>query len=73
MVKEQITPQAVKEKSDLDFSKKKKGTVLSHDDIKFYQTMEMVLSILNTCTMRCPSHLNIRTYSCQTTASERNA
>lgn len=40
MVKEQITPQAVKEKSDLDFSKKKKGTELSHDDIKFYQTME---------------------------------
>ena len=40
MVKEQITPQAVKEKSDLDFSKKEKGTALSHDDIKFYQTME---------------------------------
>ena len=40
MVKEQITPQALKEKSDLDFSKKEKGTALSHGDIKFYQTME---------------------------------
>ena len=40
MVKEQITPQAVERMFDLDVSVKEKGTALSRDDIKFYQTWE---------------------------------
>ena len=40
MVKEQVTPQAVKQMFELDFSEKEKGTALSREDIKFYETVE---------------------------------
>ena len=40
IIKEQITPQAVQRMFELDFSKKEKGTALSRDDIKLYQTTE---------------------------------
>ena len=39
-VKEQITPQAVERMFELDFSEKEKGTAMSRDDLKFYDTVE---------------------------------
>ena len=40
MVKEQITPQAVEQTFELDFSEREKGTAMSRDDIKFCETVE---------------------------------
>lgn len=40
MVKEQITPEAVGQISELDFSKREKGTTTSGEDIRYYETME---------------------------------
>ena len=40
MVKEQVTLQAVKQMFELDSSEKEKGTALSREDIKFYETVE---------------------------------
>ena len=39
-VKERITPQAVSQMFDLDFSEREKGTAMSHEDIKFCETVE---------------------------------
>ena len=40
MVKEQITPQAVRQMFELDFSEREKGTAMSREDIKFCETVE---------------------------------
>ena len=66
-VKEQITPQAVERMFELDFSEKEKGISMSREDIKFYETVELVSFISRTCTMKCPSLSNIGTLSSQTT------
>ena len=39
-VKEQIIPQAVKQMFELDFSENEKGTALSREDLKFFDTVE---------------------------------
>ena len=38
-VREQITPQAVKQMFELDFSEQEKGTAMSREDIKFCETV----------------------------------
>ena len=40
MVKEKITPQAVRLMFELDFSEREKGTAMSGEDIKFCETLE---------------------------------
>ena len=40
MVKEQITPEDVRQMFELDFSESKKGTAMSREDMKFYETVE---------------------------------
>jgi len=40
MVKEQITPQAVGQMFELDFSEREKGTAMSRKDVKFCETVE---------------------------------
>ena len=40
MVKEQITPQAVRQMFELDFSEREKGTTMSREDIQFCETVE---------------------------------
>jgi len=40
MVKEQITPQAVRQMFEMDFSEREKGTAMSREDIKFCETVE---------------------------------
>lgn len=40
MVKEQITPQAVRQMFELDFSQREKGTAMSREDIHFCETVE---------------------------------
>ncbi|KAK3713870.1 hypothetical protein QZH41_010920, partial [Actinostola sp. cb2023] len=39
-IKEQITPQVVERMFELDFSERQKGTAMSREDLKFYETVE---------------------------------
>ena len=63
MVKEQITPQAVRQMFELDFSEQEKGTAMSHEDIQFCETVESGIVHLEDLHYEMPlpfKHLNIQ-------------
>ena len=62
-VKEQITPQAVSQMLELDFSEREKGTAMSLEDIKFCETVESGIVYLEELHYEMPPHLSIRTFS----------
>ena len=62
MVKEQITPQAVRQMFELDFSEQEKGTAMSHEDLTFYKTVESGIAHLEDLHYEMPllfKHQNI--------------
>ena len=63
MVREQITPQAVEQILELDFSEQEKGTAMSREDIKLCETVESGIIHLEDLHYEMPlpfKHQNIR-------------